>query len=73
MALLIHPSPATSTAFSCQLSSTLICAPLFSLPAPGLPPICEKPVLCGVSVELRVGVLADGIEEAAMPLYLSAK
>jgi hypothetical protein len=73
-----HPNPATSTTFSCHESRTLIAAPLLSFAAPGRPPICEKPVLSGVRVELRPGgprglevlaVLAVLAEEA-MPLYL---
>lgn len=64
-----HPSPATSTTFSCHDSNTLIAEPLLSFAAPGLLPICEKPapVLCGVRVEPREGVR---VEEAAIPLYL---
>jgi hypothetical protein len=54
-----QPNPATSTTFSCQERRTLIAEPLLSFPAPGLPPICEKPapVLWGVRVEFRLGVL----------------
>jgi hypothetical protein len=69
-----HPSPATSTTFSCQLSKTLIAAPLLSFCAPGRPPTCEKPVLWGVRFEPRTPGLPDDEEEAdvedAMPLYL---
>ena len=46
--LTIHPIPATSTNFSCQLNNTLIACPPPS-PPPTLPPICENPVACGVS------------------------
>lgn len=67
------PAPAISTTFSCQLSSTLIACPLLSVPDPiFLPPICEKPVDCGV----MLGLPGDGVEEVAavweadMPLYL---
>lgn len=63
-----HPSPATSTTFSCQDSKTLIAEPLLSF-AGGLPPICENPapVLCGVRVEPRERAR---VEEAPIPLYL---
>jgi hypothetical protein len=72
----IQPNPATSTTFSCQLSRTLMAAPLDS-PPPGLGACCEKPVDCGVSEEegrpkvdcrWRDVVLGD---EELMPLYLS--
>jgi len=46
----MQPNPATSTTFSCQLSSTLMAAPLDS-PPPGRGACCEKPVDCGVSEE----------------------
>lgn len=67
-----HPNPATSTTFSCHESKTLIAAPLLSFAAPGRPLICEKPVLCGVRIELRPGGPREEeeVEEAAMPLYL---
>jgi hypothetical protein len=69
-----QPSPATSTTFSCQLSSTLIDAPLLSFCAPGRPDICEKPVLWGVRFEPRAPGRPDEEEvadvEDAMPLYL---
>src|SRR3979411_1112892 len=71
----IQPNPATSTTFSCQLSRTLMAAPLDS-PPPGLGACCEKPVDCGVNeepgrpkVECRVGVVVLGDDEP-MPLYL---
>ena len=72
----MQPSPATSTTFSCQLSSTLMAAPADSAGAPGLAPIWLNPVCWGV---IRVGVrgalpLEEEDEEdddvAAMPLYL---
>jgi hypothetical protein len=63
----IHPSPATSTTFSCQLSSTLIAAPLFSPPAPGRPDIWLKPPDSGAAAR---GELTEGVEELAIPLYL---
>jgi len=55
MTLTIHPAPAISTTFSCQLSSTLIACPPPS--PPPLEPICENPVGCGViaRVEAEVG------------------
>ena len=71
-----QPNPATSTTFSCQLSSTLIDAPLLSFCAPGRPDICEKPVLWGVRFEPRAPGRPDDEEvvvadvEDAMPLYL---
>jgi hypothetical protein len=73
MHLVIQPRPATSTTFSCQLSKTLIAAPLLSFCAPGLPPICEKPVLWGVRLDPArfAGVdEEEGEDEDAMPLYL---
>ena len=68
----MHPSPATSTTFSCQLSSTLMAAPVDSLEAPGRGPIWLKPVCWGV---MRVGVRGalpplEAEDVAAMPLYL---
>lgn len=65
----MHPSPATSTTFSCQLSSTLMAAPDDSFAAPGRPATWLNPVACGV---ILPGVL--GAPEApdvdAIPLYL---
>lgn len=40
----MHPSPATSTSFSCQLSKTLMAADVDSLDAPGREPTWVKPV-----------------------------
>lgn len=48
-------------------------APLLSFCAPGLPPICEKPVLWGVRLDPArfAGVdEEEGEDEDAMPLYL---
>jgi len=59
-----HPSPATSTTFSCQLSSTLIAAPTDSPPAVPRPPTAA-PVDCGVN-DARAWCVAG----CAMPLYL---
>src|SRR5690348_11254119 len=68
----MHPSPATSTTFSCQLSSTLMAAPVDSLEAPGRGPIWLKPVCCGVTrVGVRGALPPDADDVAAMPLYLS--
>jgi hypothetical protein len=69
----MHPNPATSTTFSCQLSSTLMAAPVDSAGAPGRGPIWLKPVCWGV---MRVGVRGalppedEDEDVAAMPLYL---
>lgn len=79
----MHPSPATSTTFSCQLSSTLMAAPVDSFDAPGLPANRVEPVGWGV---MRVGVrgalpadgdnndddddVDDDEDDAAIPLYL---
>lgn len=70
----MHPSPATSTTFSCQLSNTLIAAPVDSVEAPGRGPTWLNPVGCGV---MRVGVRGplppDAEDVAAMPLYLECR
>jgi len=66
----MQPSPATSTTFSCQLSSTLMAAPVGSPETPGREPIWLNPVCCGVT---RVGVrgaLPVLAGEDAMPLNL---
>lgn len=65
----MHPSPATSTTFSCQLSSTLMAAPEDSFAAPGRPPAWLKPVACGVILPgVRGPAPAPDVD--AMPLYL---
>jgi hypothetical protein len=73
----MHPNPATSTTFSCQLSSTDMAAPVDSFAAPGRPPIWLNPPS---PVEEGVGVGRVGVRGAllppelalawAMPLYL---
>lgn len=63
----MQPRPATSTTFSCQLSSTLMPEPADSFAAPGRPPIWLNPVGWGV---VRVGVFGVDPDEDAMPLYL---
>lgn len=40
----MHPSPATSTNFSCQLNKTLMAADAGSLETPGREPTWLKPV-----------------------------
>lgn len=67
------PRPATSTTFSCQLSSTLMAAPVDSAVEPGLPPIWLNPVGCGVrflGVRGAVDALPVPVLPPAMPLYL---
>jgi hypothetical protein len=68
----MQPRPATSTTFSCQLSNTLIAAPVDSFDACGLPPAWLNPVCCGVT---RVGVRGAlpllCADEAPIPLYLT--
>jgi hypothetical protein len=67
----MQPRPATSTTFSCQLSSTLMAAPVDSLDPPDRPPIWLKPVCCGVMrVGVRGALLLSAEEVDAMPLYL---
>lgn len=63
------PRPATSTTFSCQLSSTLMPVPVTSFVPPGLEPIWLNPVTWGV--RFRVGVRIPPLDEPPdMPLYL---
>lgn len=67
------PRPATSTTFSCQLSKTLMAAPVDSLVAPGRPDIWLKPVAWGVRLLPALeGVLGAPLDEdeLAIPLYL---
>lgn len=67
----MHPSPATSTTFSCQLSNTLMAAPVDSAEAPGRGPIWLNPVCWGVTrVGVRGALPEDADDVAAMPLYL---
>lgn len=49
----MHPSPATSTSFSCQLSRTLIAADAGSLETPGREP--KPPVDWGVTLDADLG------------------
>lgn len=71
MTLPMHPSPATSTTFSCQLSNTLMAAPVDSAEAPGRGPIWLNPVCWGVTrVGVRGALPEDADDVAAMPLYL---
>lgn len=65
----MHPSPATSTTFSCQLNRTLIPAPADSFAAPGRPPTWLNPVAWGVTLVGVRGALPPGVD--AMPLYLT--
>lgn len=59
----MHPRPATSTTFSCQLNNTLIAAVAGSLVVPGRPPIwLNPPVDCGVTL------LDDLVFPEAIPL-----
>lgn len=64
----MHPSPATSTTFSCQLNSTLMPAPADSFAAPGRPPTWLNPVAWGVTLVGVRGALPPDVD--AMPLYL---
>ena len=67
----MHPSPATSTTFSCQLSSTLMAAPVDSAEAPGRGPIWLKRVCGGVRGGGVGGAPPPEDEDVvAMPLYL---
>ena len=72
MVLTMDPCPATSTTFSCQLSRTLIAAPIDSFAACGLDPTWLKPVCWGVIlVGVRGALPPDDDAVEAMPLYLS--
>jgi hypothetical protein len=52
----MHPNPATSTSFSCQLSKTLIAADAVSLEAPGREPTwVNPPVDWGVTFDADFG------------------
>lgn len=64
----MHPSPATSTTFSCQLNRTLMPAPADSFAAPGRPPTWLNPVAWGVTLVGVRGALPP--DDDAMPLYL---
>lgn len=64
------PSPPTSTTFSCQLSRTLIAAPVDSL-GTGRPPTWLKPVCWGVTRVGVLGALPPDDAVFAIPLYLS--
>lgn len=65
----MQPSPATSTTFSCQLSNTLMLAPVDSLAPPGRCPAWLNPVGWGVTLVGVRGTLPPAAE-TAIPLYL---
>jgi hypothetical protein len=67
MHLPMDPSPATSTTFSCQLSNTLMAAPVDSFAAPGRPEIWLNPVSAREGAR---GAAPTADAEPLMPLYL---